>query len=708
MNREVFQDNPVDIVISFYRNPHLVSPLFQSLEQAPVAEELNRLRASIIAVNDSPDDLELKKCLQCAVDRARALAPCELLENNANIGFVRSVNRGLQRALDQGHDVIILNSDTIVSPGALSEMRDVGYVDPMIGFVSPRSNNATICSFPHQNEFRGTTPAESHAVFLALQGYLPRFQFVPVAVGFCLFIKLEVLKEFGLLDESYSPGYNEENDLIMRANRCGYRAALANRAWIYHVGEASFSVSQSRKEIQEQENGRLLNQRYPEYQPSVRRYLNGERYQGERLLVGLLPDGDGRLDLLFDFSSMGPFHNGTVVACRKILERAVRLWPQFNLYVMVSDETRRFHELDRLAGVSFVPLNVSRKFAVGFRFSQPFNLEQISRLSRLAAVNVYGMLDPIASDCLYLNSDNPDDLETLWSTVFGYADGVVYISDLVCELFRRRFRRRRGLHELVAYPSLDIKDYKNPLGPGRASGQHILVVGNRFDHKRVAVTVSALSKAFQEERIVVIGSQLEAGQNVVSFASGYVDSRKMHGLYSDARFVVFPSLYEGFGFPVLESLAYEKPIFARAIPVIQAIRDKIGRPDNLILFSSTNELIEQLRQGFPTWSNNGAPPLDQATGNWDATTRSIGNFLQETVRTLDFDNVLLPRIAQMYLLEQRAEAPGDGVSILGKPYSLAAAVRDRDLQIQQIHASWSWRLTSPVRWLGGRYLRAMK
>jgi hypothetical protein len=119
-------------------------------------------------------------------------------------------------------------------------------------------------------------------------------------------------------------------------------------------------------------------------------------------------------------------------------------------------------------------------------------------------------------------------------------------------------------------------------------------------------------------------------------------------------------------------------------------------------------LIEQLRQGFPTWSNNGAPPLDQATGNWDATTRSIGNFLQETVRTLDFDNVLLPRIAQMYLLEQRAEAPGDGVSILGKPYSLAAAVRDRDLQIQQIHASWSWRLTSPVRWLGGRYLRAMK
>jgi hypothetical protein len=62
----------------------------------------------------------------------------------------------------------------------------------------------------------------------------------------------------------------------------------------------------------------------------------------------------------------------------------------------------------------------------------------------------------------------------------------------------------------------------------------------------------------------------------------------------------------------------------------------------------------------------------------------------------------------MYLLERQVEQPVDDVSALGMPYSMTAAVRDRDLQIKEIHASWSWRLTSPVRWLGAQYLRARK
>ena len=50
-------------------------------------------------------------------------------------------------------------------------------------------------------------------------------------------------------------------------------------------------------------------------------------------------------------------------------------------------------------------------------------------------MNVYGMFDPIAFDCLYLNHENPDDLETLWAAVFEHADGVIYISDFVADCF---------------------------------------------------------------------------------------------------------------------------------------------------------------------------------------------------------------------------------------------------------------------------------
>jgi GT2 family glycosyltransferase len=133
----------------------------------------------------------------------------------------------------------VLNSDTQVFFGALGELRRAAAADPMIGFVSPRSNHATICSLPLQDEFHNLPPEQAHANFLLLSRYLPDYQFVPTAVGFCLLIRWEMLKGFGFLAACYGSGYHEENDLIVRANRCGFRAAMANRAFVYHLGEAS-------------------------------------------------------------------------------------------------------------------------------------------------------------------------------------------------------------------------------------------------------------------------------------------------------------------------------------------------------------------------------------------------------------------------------------------------------------------------------------
>jgi GT2 family glycosyltransferase len=705
MSTTVLDNRPVDVIIPFYKNATLVGPLFQSLQQAPVRHELSRLACSLFVINDSPKDRELSECLRRAVAAIGVLLPCQLLENERNIGFVRSVNRALRLTVEREHDAILLNSDTVVSPGALLEMYCVAHLDPMIGFVSPRSNNATICSLPHQEPYRQMAPGESNGIFLELSKYLPRFHFVPVGVGFCLFIKWEMLKEFGLLDESYGAGYNEENDLMMRANRCGYRAALANRAWVYHVGEVSFSSSQFPKQLQEEKNAALLNKRYPEYRPCIRRYFNGAHFEAEQMLAGLLPDSAGRLDLVFDLSSLGPYHNGTFVASKKVLQRASRLWPQFNLHVMTSETAWKFHELDRIGRLCFVPTDVGRKFAVAFRFAQPFTLEQMTRLSRLAPVNVYGMFDPIAFDCLYLNHKNTDDLETLWAAVFAHADGVIYLSDFVAELFRRRFRLRPGLHELVAYPSLDFADYRNDSEIAHAPEPHILVIGNRFEHKRVLTTTDALSKTFPQDKIVVLGFKHESGQNVVSFDSGHLDETEMNALLAGARFVVFPSTYEGFGFPVMESLAWRKPVLARSIPVIRTIREKIGGEENLILYSSTDELIERLKQGFPTWRDDSGSKRNAPSGSWDTTSLQMGKFISEVARSVDFEKVLLPRIEYMHVLGPYAER---NISMRGRE-ELASALQDcqqdRDAQIREIYGSWSWRLTSPIRRLASVFLQ---
>ena len=558
---------PIDILIPFYRQPSLVKSLFGSLHR--VAEELVQTGCQVIAINDSPDDGELKTQLRQAVAELSQVVPCRVIENERNLGFGRSVNGAASDSVANRRDVILLNSDTIVFPGAIAELQRVAALDPMIGFVSPRSNNATICSFPPQTEFQKLAPEQAYAVFRALAGYLPEYHYVPVAVGFCLFIKFQILDEFGLFDEVYGQGYNEENDLIMRANRCGYRAALANHAFVYHIGEASFGGSDSPREELEKRNSALLLERYPEYPRSIAKYFNGLHFQGESMLSALLPDSEGRLDLVFDFSSMGTYHNGTFAAAKCILEAALEQWQKhFHIYAMVSPEAQRFHKLDQLKGLFLVAPDTTRTFAMAFRFGQPFDYERLARMSRVGVLNVYMMLDTIAMDCLYLNHVN---LETLWGIVFNYGDAVLYNSHFVEEQFHRRFRRRPGLKELAAHHSLDLRDYPAPKD-GEAGGSYILVIGNAFAHKYVAATVDALTRAFPREKIVALGLEDNGRHNVTAYTSGHLTDAQMHNLLRGARVVVFPSHYEGFGIPVVESLAYSKPVLARSIPVIRELR----------------------------------------------------------------------------------------------------------------------------------------
>jgi hypothetical protein len=103
-----------------------------------------------------------------------------------------------------------------------------------------------------------------------------------------LYIKYDVLQECGVFDEIYGRGYNEENDLIMRGNRCGYCAAIANRAFVYHQGRGAFNDEATSLELR---NAGILDGRYPEYRQSVNAYFAGAEYRAELLLASLEPDG---------------------------------------------------------------------------------------------------------------------------------------------------------------------------------------------------------------------------------------------------------------------------------------------------------------------------------------------------------------------------------------------------------------------------------
>jgi glycosyltransferase involved in cell wall biosynthesis len=124
----------------------------------------------------------------------------------------------------------------------------------------------------------------------------------------------------------------------------------------------------------------------------------------------------------------------------------------------------------------------------------------------------------------------------------------------------------------------------------RDSERFFLFVGTIEYRKNIDTLIKALSKVRrrrgnQNLKLVLVGRKgfgFEEIQEVIYRESlsdsvsvaGYVNDRELVELYNTAEALVLPSLYEGFGIPLIEAMACETPIVASDIP---AFREVAGR-----------------------------------------------------------------------------------------------------------------------------------
>jgi GT2 family glycosyltransferase len=185
-----------------------------------------------------------------------------VVRNRENLGFTRTVNRGLGLAADR--DVVLLNSDTEVTPRWLTYLTAAAYARDDIGTATATSNSASQFSVPlrfHNSlPYWTNLPAYARAV---AQCDRPIWIAAPFGHGFCLYVKRRYIEAVGVLDDDAFPrGYGEEVDFCLRGRRAGWRHALATKAFVYHVNAASFGASKTARKKQARV---LLDRRYPEY-----------------------------------------------------------------------------------------------------------------------------------------------------------------------------------------------------------------------------------------------------------------------------------------------------------------------------------------------------------------------------------------------------------------------------------------------------------
>ena len=221
-------------------------------------------------------------------------------------------------------------------------------------------------------------------------------------------------------------------------------------------------------------------------------------------------------------------------------------------------------------------------------------MQEIIDLHVAAAFNAYLFLDTIAWDVSY---PAPRHLGGTWQFLADHADGVIFISQFTRDRFRHRFRVRAGMRELVAYLSFDPADYVRPNDRVAPHGEEfIFVVGNDYDHKDVVPTVELLAAAFPYQAFVALGPPRSITPRVRMLQSGKLSETAIHRLYATARMVVFPSFYEGFGFPVLTTLAYGGTLVARRSALLDEIAARCMPRGRIVPFTRRDDLVTVVGQ----------------------------------------------------------------------------------------------------------------
>jgi GT2 family glycosyltransferase/2-polyprenyl-3-methyl-5-hydroxy-6-metoxy-1,4-benzoquinol methylase len=170
------------------------------------------------------------------VEYLRGIEGVRLIENPENRGFPAAVNQGIKAS--RGDYVVLLNNDCIVTTGWLTRLLDAIESEPNIGLAGPYSN----CVSGEQQVPADYDQLSDMDGFAWEWGKAHAGQRLETdrLVAFCLLVKRSVIERVGLLDEQFGLGNFEDDDFCRRALQAGFKAVIAQDAFVHHFGSVTY------------------------------------------------------------------------------------------------------------------------------------------------------------------------------------------------------------------------------------------------------------------------------------------------------------------------------------------------------------------------------------------------------------------------------------------------------------------------------------
>jgi len=174
-----------------------------------------------------------------------------------------------------------------VAPDWVERLREAAYSGADIGTVTPFSNSASILSYPAPAA-DNPVPDQQETIRLARLAYGAngsRTVDIPVAVGFCMYLRRDCLNAVGRFrTDLFAQGYGEENDLCLRASRLGWRHVAAPGVFVAHYGGRSFGPA---GQALLQRNQEILNRIHPGYDALIAGWAEADPLRDARYRLDL-------------------------------------------------------------------------------------------------------------------------------------------------------------------------------------------------------------------------------------------------------------------------------------------------------------------------------------------------------------------------------------------------------------------------------------
>jgi len=223
----------------------------------------------------------------------------------------------------------------------------------------------------------------------------------------------------------------------------------------------------------------------------------------------------------------------------------------------------RYYSLTR-----YKQFHTRKKYALWHSLNQNTRIEPHHKLPYILTVHDLIIMD-------HQNKEHRKKFENLMLHKIERSHAITYISEYVKEQTNKYFEIPKGVVQKVFYngnPAISSSLFQNQNSDYHNSKPFLFSLGQFLERKNFHSLLPMLEKAKNFELIIAGNSDKKYGEYIRKEIEkqGLKDRVKLVGKITEAEkhfylqncsAFVFPSLAEGFGLPVIEAMAYAKPVF---------------------------------------------------------------------------------------------------------------------------------------------------